>query len=218
MSDGLRMPFLILLTARTDCLAIRARARAHFCLAVLLARGTAHTACLRLTGCTRSSFLCGKLCVMGMILWNSLMDTGAISTVALKICAADFCFPKGRGAAAALSLYLYLQQLYDSASTHTPDTVSLCSSHQIRPRMPASVCLAALVVPSFVVGICVSGMISWNALQDTQPRRIQNDIFVCALLLCTIIYLLQVPNQLLHAVYLDAVTVKQQLHFKHSPV
>ena len=82
------------------------------------------------------------------------MDTGAISTAALTICAAEFCFPKGRDAAAALSLYLDLQQLYVSGTAHTPDVVSLCSSHQTRPRMPASFCLAALEVPSFVVVIC----------------------------------------------------------------
>ena len=41
--------------------------------------------------------------------------------------------------------------------------------------------------------------------------------FVFALL-HTSIYLLHVPNQLLDAVYLDAATVTQQLHFKHPPV
>ena len=79
-----------------------------------------------------------------------------------------------------LSLHLYLQQLYDSGTAHNPDTVSLCSSHQTRPRMPTSVCLAALEVPSFVVGVCLLGMISWNALQNTQPAvQLQNYIFFC---------------------------------------
>ena len=68
----------------------RACARVHSRLPVFLARSTVHTAYLRLTGCTRSSFLCGTPCVMGMITWNPLMDTGAISTAALKICAAEF--------------------------------------------------------------------------------------------------------------------------------
>ena len=94
-----------------------------------------------------------------------------------------------------LSLHLYLQQLYDSGTAHNPDTVSLCSSHQTRPRMPTSVCLAALEVPSFVVGVCVLG-ISWSAFQDT-AMQLQNAIFfVGALLLWTSIYLLQIPNQL----------------------
>ena len=66
-----------------------------------------------------------------------------------------------------MSLSLYLQQLHDSGTAHTPDTVSLFS-HQTRPRMPASVSLAALEVPSFMVGECVFGMMSWNTLQDTQ--------------------------------------------------
>ena len=74
----------------------RVHARVHLCLAVLLARGTAHTACFRMPGCTRSSFLCGKPCV----------NTGAISTAAWKICAAEVCFPKVKGAAAALSLFV----------------------------------------------------------------------------------------------------------------
>ena len=61
--------------------------------------------------------------------------------------------------------------------------------------MPASVCLAALEVPSFVVGVCVLG-ISWSAFQDT-AMQLQNAIFfVGALLLWTSIYLLQIPNQL----------------------
>ena len=171
-----------------------------------------------------------------------------------------------------MSPYLYLQQLYDSGTAHTPDSVSLCSSHQTRPRMPASVCLAALEVPSFVVsiylcvghglversrvefvsqckgillqvwvctylylqqlydsgtahtpdsvslcsshqtrssmpasvvvGICALGMISWNALQDTQPCNHYNCLFfVGALLLFTPIYLLQATNQLLDVEY-----------------
>ena len=56
MSDGLRMLFRIQLTSRAVC-----RATSSSCssapLAVLLARGTAHTACFRLSGCTRSSLL-----------------------------------------------------------------------------------------------------------------------------------------------------------------
>jgi len=46
-------------------------------------------------------------------------------------------------AAAALSLYLYLQQLYD-LGTPIHLTISLSCSHQPRPRMPAITRLAAL--------------------------------------------------------------------------
>ena len=173
------MLFRILLTPRTDCLTTSCS-----CSSAPLSGCTPRTGHGPYSGCTRSSFLCGQPCAMGMIIWNPLKDTGAISTAALKICAVEFCFPKGRDAATALSLYWYLQQLYDSGTDHTPDTVSLCSSHQTRPRMPASVCLAALEVPSFVVGICVMGMISRNALQDTQPCNYKMYFFVVALWCC----------------------------------
>ena len=133
------------------------------CLPVLLARGTAHTACLRLFGCIRSPFLWGKSCVMGMrvSMAPSHRHRCLFYSSVENLCG-GICFPKRKGAASTLNLFLYHQQLYDSGTN--PDTVSLCSSHQTRPRMPASVCLAALEVPSFVVGICVLGMISWDAL------------------------------------------------------
>ena len=98
--------------------------------------------------------------------------------------------------------HIYVQQLNDSGTVHTPDTVSLCSSHQTRPNMPASVCLAALEDISFVVGICVLGMVSRNALQDTQPcKYYKRTFFVGALPLFTLVYLQQVPNQLLDDEY-----------------
>ena len=65
---------------------------------------------------------------MGMTIWTPLLDTGLVSTAALRICAVEFCFPKGRDAVAALSLYYYFQQLYDSGTAHTAHSVSLCSS------------------------------------------------------------------------------------------
>ena len=40
------------------------------CLAELLAPGMVHTACLRLSGWTRSSMLCGRSCVSSMITWS----------------------------------------------------------------------------------------------------------------------------------------------------
>ena len=97
------------------------------------------------------------------------MDTGAILPQRRKIVQRNFVFQReGMLFAPALSLYWYHTQLYDSGSAHIPDDVSLRSSHQTRPKMPASVCLAALEVPCFVAGVCVLGIISWNALQDTQ--------------------------------------------------
>ena len=105
----------------------------------------------------------GKSCVMGMrvSMAPSHRHRCLFYSSVENLCG-GICFPKRKGAASTLNLFLYHQQLYDSGTN--PDTVSLCSSHQTRPRMPASVCLAALEVPSFVVGICVLGMISWNAL------------------------------------------------------
>ena len=38
---------------------------------------------------------------------------------------------------------------------------------------------ASFILPSFVVGICVLGMISWNALQDTQPCNCHKITFFC---------------------------------------
>ena len=60
-------------------------------------------------------------------------------------------------AAAALSLYLYLQQLYD-LGTPIHLTISLSCSHQTRPRMPAITRLAAFEVLSFVLCVCMLGM------------------------------------------------------------
>ena len=101
MSDGLRMSFIILRTAPTDVLECTSGCTAR--------TGTAHTACLRLSDCTRSSCLCGKPCkpcVMSMIIWNPLTCSWTLVqflliTAALKNCAAEFWFPKGRDAAAA---------------------------------------------------------------------------------------------------------------------
>ena len=93
------------------------------------------------------------------------------------------------------NVYIYIDididilQLNDSGTAHTPDTVSLCSYHQTRPKMPASVPLTAPKVVSFVVGICVLGMISWNALQDTQPCKYYKRNFLIGALLLFIRYL-----------------------------
>ena len=150
---------------------------------------------------SKVSFLCGRSCVMsGTFSWT----TGLFLQQRRMLCSGIF-FPTGRGAA-ALSLYIYtyiyIRQLNDSGTPHTPDTVSLCSSHQTPPKMPASVCSAALEAISFVVGIFVMGMIAWNALQHTQPRKYYKmTFFVGALLLFTPIYLLQVLNQLLDDEY-----------------
>ena len=192
VSDGLRMLFRTLLTARTDCMPPPCPCSSDP-LAVLVARGTAHTACLRRSGCSWSSFLSGctpraghgphclppsvwlhskliplcKPCAMGMIIWTLSWAPVQFLRHRWNI-VGGISFPKGRDSAASSSLYLYLQRLYDSVTAHTLDTVSLCSSHQTRPRMAASVCLAPLQVPSLVVGIFVLDTISWNALQDTQ--------------------------------------------------
>ena len=49
-----------------------------------------------------------------------------------------------------------------------------------------------------MIGICVLGMILWNAVQDTQLcKYYKRTFFVGVLLLFTPIYLLQVPNQFL---------------------
>ena len=108
------------------------------------------------------------------------------------------CFESVYNVFIYIDIDIDILQLNDSGTAHTPDTVSLCSSHQTRPKMPASVCLAALEVISFLVSICVLDMISWNALQDTQPfKYYKRTFFVGALLLFTPVYLPQVPNQLL---------------------
>ena len=90
MSDGLRM-FRIQLTPHSDCLATSCSCWSAPLSGCTLARDTAHTACFHLSGCTRSSFLCGNPCV----------NTGAISTAAWKNCLADFCFPNFGWAGAA---------------------------------------------------------------------------------------------------------------------
>ena len=149
----------------------------HLCLAVLLARGTDHTARLRLSGCTRSSFLCDKHCAIGMIIWKPLMDTGAISTAALQNCAAELCFPKGRDVAVALSLCIS-NSCTTQARPIPPSTVSLCSSHQTRPRVPADDWLTAFEVPSFVLSIYaldVGHDLMWNVLQDIHSRATTPD-------------------------------------------
>ena len=58
------------------------------CLAVLLARGAAHTAYPRLSGCARSSLFC---CGMSMLRWKPLKDTLAISTAGCNLCGEIFC-------------------------------------------------------------------------------------------------------------------------------
>ena len=74
-----------------------------------------------------------------------------------KLCGGK-CFPQfslgGKDAVVALSLpYLYLQQLYDPRTVNTPYTASLYLSHQTQPIMPVSICLAALEVSCFVIGL-----------------------------------------------------------------
>ena len=77
------------------------------------------------------------ICVLGMIAWNALRWNFVLQCegilLQLKVCTS-----------AAVLL---------GHGPYPPNAVSLCSSHQTRPRMPASACLAALLieVPAFVV-------------------------------------------------------------------
>ena len=114
--------------------------------------GTAHTACFRLSGCARSSFLRGKPCVMGMKMWNPLKDTGAISTAACNIVRRYFVFQRKGCCCSSQSTHISAAAV---RLGHGPYTrlIPLYSSHQTRPRMPASICLAALEVSPVVVGL-----------------------------------------------------------------
>ena len=161
----------------------------HFCLAVLRARGTGHTACFRLPGSTRSSFLCGKPCVMGMIIWTPLMEAGAISTASsVENLCGGILFSKGQGCCCSLeSVFL------------SPAAVRL--GHVPYPRH----CLAVLLSPGTAQNACRLSSCSRSSLLCTRhlcvghdllerspgctAAQLQNGIFfVCALLLCTICY------------------------------
>ena len=128
--------------------------------------------------------------------------------------AEEFWFPKGMDAAAALSLYLYLQQLYDSGTAHTPDSLAVFLSADTAQNacLHSSCCIRS----PFLCGRCLC--VGHGTFFRTYNREFNCQITLFFVYAVVHQYLsAKVPNRLFDAVCLDAATLQQQLNFKPSP-
>ena len=99
----------------------------------------------------------------------------------------EFSFSMGRDTATALTLYVFVSPAAVRLGHGPYPRHSLAVLLSTDPAQnPASVCPAALEVPSFVVCICAVSMISWNALRNTQPCNYHETTFLCWL--CAVVH------------------------------